>query len=130
MDRELKLHRLAESMDVDVGFDHAGILLPHDLGAWFPTERKILIRPHLGRRNYLHTLAHELGHAHHRHPAGHNSRYEGEADSYAAYQLIDPHEYAEAELLYDGLEGAIAQELEITLHLLRVWKSSYQTKAA
>ena len=121
-DLELKLARLAEDMGVRVEEDRANRLRPGDHGGWFPTERLIVVRPDLGPRNRVHTLAHELGHAAHGDPAGHNPRYEHRADLYAAELLIDPREYAELEMMYDGQAGAIAADLGVTVSLLATWR--------
>ncbi|MEH0147430.1 ImmA/IrrE family metallo-endopeptidase [Corynebacterium sp. Q4381] len=123
-DLELKLLRLAEDLDVRVEDDIGQHLQRGHLGGWFPDERLILIRTGLGPRNRIHTLAHELGHAASDDPAGHQSRYEMRADLYAANLLINPQEYAELEMIYDGHPGAIAAELGVTIHLLEVWQAT------
>mgnify|MGYP002758470534 FL=1 len=129
-DQELKIARQAESLGVDIAPDTQGLLLPGDLGGWFPHARRILFAPGLGYRNRIHTMAHELGHAIHGHPAGHDPRHERQADDFAANLLIDPHAYIEAEAIYEGNERAIAHELGITLGLLQHWKTQYERKAA
>lgn len=124
MDLELKLLQIAEGIGVRVEDDTGHRLRGGHLGGWFPRERLILLRTGLGPRNRLHTLAHELGHAVYDHPAGHHPRYEQRADLYAADLLIDPAEYAELEIIYDGHAGAIAAELGVTVHLLHVWRTA------
>ena len=121
-DLELKLLEHAERLGVRVEDDHAHRLRPGDHGGWFPQEQLIVVRPTLGPRNRVHTLAHELGHAAHGDPAGHHPRYEHRADLYAADLLIDQHEYAELEMMYDGQPGAIAADLGITVSLLATWR--------
>lgn len=128
-DLELKLLQLAEDMDVRVE-DDTGVLRPGDLGGWFPTERLIVVRPDLGPCNRVHTLGHELGHAAHGDPAGHNPRYEHRADVFAADFLIDPREYAELEIMYDGQIGAIAAELGVTVSLLAAWRANQEMRTA
>lgn len=128
-DLELKLLQLAEDMDVRVE-DDTGVLRPGDLGGWFPTQRLIVVRPGLGPCNRVHTLGHELGHAAHGDPAGHNPRYEARADSFAADLLIDPREYAELEIIYDGQIGAIAAEMGVTLSLLATWRANQEMRTA
>lgn len=129
-DQELRIQRLAESLDVSIVQDTTGLLLPGDLGGWVPKHRIIYIRPGLGYRNRIHTMAHELGHAIHGHPAGHHPRHERQADDFAANLLIDPNAYIEAEAMYEGNERAIAHELGITLGLLQHWKTQYERKIA
>lgn len=128
-DLELKLLQLAEDMDVRVE-DDSGLLHSGDLGGWFPTQRLIVLRPDLGPRNRVHTLAHELGHAAHGDPAGHHLRYETRADLFAANLLIDPREYAELEIIYDGQIGAIAAELGVTVSLLATWRANQEMRIA
>lgn len=127
-DLELKLLQLAEDMDVWVE-DDKGVLCPGDLGGWFPAQRLIVVRPDLGPCNRVHTLAHELGHAAHGDPAGHHPRYEARADVFAADFLIDPREYAELEIIYDGQIGAIAAEMGVTVHMVETWRASRRATA-
>lgn len=125
-DQELRIYRIAEAIGVEIKTAIQGDLRPGDLGGWFPQTRTIFINPRLGPRNRLHTMAHELGHAVHDHPAGHTPKCEREANNFAANLLIDAHAYREAEMIYEGHEGAIAQELGVTLSLLRHWKTLYE----
>lgn len=125
MGLELKLLRLAEDLGVRVEDDIGQALAANHLGGWFPTERLILVRPGLGPRNRLHAIAHELGHAVHDDPAGHLPRHEKRAEIYAAHLLINPREYAELEIIYDGQPGAIADELGVTASLLATWRVHY-----
>ena len=129
-DLELKLLEHAERLGVRVEDDRAHRLRPGDLGGWFPKEQLIVVCPTLGPRNRVHTLAHELGHAAHGDPAGHHPRYEHRADLYAAELLIDPREYAELEIMYDGHLGAIAAEMGVTVSLLATWRDHYERTAA
>lgn len=129
-DLELKLLEHAERLGVRVEDDRAHRLLPGDLGGWFPKEQLIVVCPTLGPRNRVHTLAHELGHAAHGDPAGHHPRYEHRADLYAADLLIDPHEYRELEIMYDGQAGAIAADLGVTVSLLATWRANLEKRTA
>lgn len=129
-DLELKLLEHAEHLGVRVEDDKAHRLRPGDLGGWFPTEHLIVVCPSLGPRNRVHTLAHELGHAAHGDPAGHHPRYEHRADLYAANLLIDPREYAELEMMYDGQPGAIAADLGVTVSLLATWRDNLEKRTA
>lgn len=127
-DLELKLLEHAEHLGVRVEDDNAHRLRPGDLGGWFPTERLIVVCPKLGPRNRVHTLGHELGHAAHGDPAGHNPRYEHRADLYAARLLINQREYQELEMMYDGQAGAIAADLGVTVSLLATWRDSIEKR--
>ena len=129
-DLELKLLEHAERLGVRVEDDRARRLRHGDHGGWFPQEQLIVVRPTLGPRNRVHTLAHELGHAAHGDPAGHHPRYEHRADLYAAELLIDPHEYAELETIYEGHLGAIAAEIGVTVSLIATWRDHYERTAA
>lgn len=129
-DLELKLLEHAERLGVRVEDDHAHRLRPGDLGGWFPSEKIIVVRPDLGPCNRVHTLGHELGHAAHDDPAGHNPRDEARADLYAADLLIDPREYAELEIIYDGHLGAIAAEMGVTVSLLATWRANQEMRTA
>lgn len=129
-DLELKLLEHAERLGVRVEDDRRRRLRPGDLGGWFPDEQLIVVRPTLGPRNRVHTLAHELGHAAHGDPAGHHPRYEHRADLYAAELLIDPREYRELEIMYDGQAGAIAADLGVTVSLLATWRDNLEKRIA
>ncbi len=62
-------------------------------------------------------LAHELGHAWHRHQRTDEPRVRGrqerEADEHAAVLLVRRHDYQMAERLYGPNVGAVAAELEV-----------------
>lgn len=128
-DLELKLLQLAEDMGVRVE-DDRGLLRLGDHGGWFPAQRLIVVRPDLGPCNRVHTLGHELGHAAHGDPAGHHPRCEARADMFAADYLINPREYAELEIIYDGHLGAIAAEMGVTVSLLATWRANQEMRTA
>lgn len=98
-------------------------------GRWYSNTRTISIRRDLGWVNTRCTLAHELGHA----ICGHDSKAEGwfkerqehEADTWAANLLIGQDEYMDAELIHGSCPGAIALELGVTVHLVRVWQNAH-----
>lgn len=98
-------------------------------GRWYSNTRTISIRRDLGWVNARCTLAHELGHA----ICGHDSKAEGwfkerqehEADTWAANLLIGQDEYMDAELIHGSCPGAIALELGVTVHLVRVWQNAH-----
>ncbi|MGV0438901.1 ImmA/IrrE family metallo-endopeptidase [Corynebacterium mastitidis] len=128
MDREHKLLTWAEAQGITVEEDRHGALAPGDLGGWFPSQRLILIRPKIGPRNYLETLAHECGHAALHHPAGHDERYERDADVWGFTYIIGLEEYAHAEALYGAHQGAIANELGVTVHMVQVCGETWRRK--
>lgn len=130
MDTTTDLSEVAENLGVRMDYDTHGLLKDGDLGGWFPDQRLILVRPDLGWRNLRHTVAHELGHAAHNHPANHDPKHERQADEYAARLLIDERDYVQAEIVYDGNQQAIAHELGVTMHLLDVWRGLYVRKTA
>lgn len=94
----------------------------------------ISLRDDLGPVNRRCTLAHELGH----YVLGHDpaasgwwsTRQENQADQWAANLLITPSEYKAAELAHGPHEGAIASELEVTNHLVTVWRDNYERTPA
>ncbi len=68
-------------------------------------------------------LAHELGHISRGHDRrfGHSrERDELQADRFAADLLIDPKDFAVAEVMHDDL-GSIATALEVPMDLVRLW---------
>ena len=79
-------------------------------------------------------LAHELGHAAHRDtPTGNghfDQRQERRADEYAAQILINPHDFEAAAIWHHGHLPAIADELEVTQHILKTWQSMAANRVA
>lgn len=125
----VELHLLAESMGVQ--------LRRHTGGppGWYDHHRRVIsTRRGQSIGQYKSVLAHELGHAAHGDtPTGnghYDQRQERRADEYAARLLINPHDFEAAATWHHGHLPAIADELEVTKHLLHVWKAHYQTKAA
>lgn len=114
------LHAYAETIGVQ--------LVRHDNGikAWYhhPT-RTISTRRGLSIQAYKSTLAHELGHATYRDtPTGnghYDQRQERRADQWAANVLIDPKAFEDAYIWHGGDLRAVADDLEVTRHLLDVW---------
>ena len=90
----------------------------------------ISLRDDLGYVNWRCTLAHELGH----YVLGHSptasgwwsARQEKQADQWAANLLITPDDYAAAENTHGPHAGAIASELEVTCHMVNVWRSNFE----
>lgn len=95
-------------------------------GEYRHDERLIVIRPGMSHRQERCTLAHEIAHA----LAGDvrsafgpvNARQESRADQRAAQLLVDLDEYRLAERLHGPHCGAIADELDVTVHMLAVWR--------
>lgn len=97
-------------------------------GKWIPSRRAISLRHDLSEVQTRCTLAHELGHAHYEHPAGHHPQHENEADKYAAMLLVSASEYALVEQIYGPYPARIAAELGVTQHLLGVWRRLWEQK--
>lgn len=83
----------------------------------------------LSAAEYKSTLAHELGHAHYGHePTGIecvDDQHEDQADEFAAELLLTEELVRDACAAYGGHLGAIAEELEVTEHLLAVWWATH-----
>lgn len=113
----IDLHRLAESLQVRI--------VRHDSGppGWYDHKRRIIsTRRGQSIAQYRCVLAHELGHAAHGDaPTGNghfDQRQEHRADAYAARLLISPVEFEAAALWHQDHLPVIADELEVTQHLL------------
>lgn len=92
-------------------------------GEWDGT--RISIRHGMSLAQTRCTLAHEIAHAQHHDPCGHDDRAEHRADRRAAHLLITPMAYAQAEKTFDGDINRIAEELTVTVHLAQVWRTHY-----
>ena len=120
------LHKFAESI---------GVTLTRHTGGrkgWYdhPTCT-ISTRRGMSIAQYRTTLAHELGHAAHGDlPTGNgyfDQRQEQRADAYAARLLISPVEFEAAAIWHQDHLPAIADELEVTHHLLKIWMELFQS---
>lgn len=123
------LHRLAESMGVTLRRHNGG-----KKGWYDDATRTISTRRGMSIQQYRSVLAHELGHAAHRDtPTGNghfDQRQERRADEYAARLLINLHDFEAAAIWHHGHLPAIADELEVTQHILKTWQSLYERQAA
>lgn len=123
------LHRLAESMGVTLRRHNGG-----KKGWYDHATRTISTRRGMSIQQYRSVLAHELGHAHYGDtPTGNghfDQRQERRADEYAARLLISPIEFEAAATWHHGHLPAIADELEVTKHLLKTWQSLHERTAA
>ncbi|MGV0351638.1 ImmA/IrrE family metallo-endopeptidase [Corynebacterium guaraldiae] len=123
------LHRLAESMGVTLQRHNGG-----KKGWYDHATRTISTRRGMSIQQYRSVLAHELGHAHYGDtPTGNghfDQRQERRADEYAARLLISPVEFEAAATWHHGHLPAIADELEVTKHLLKTWQSLHERTAA
>lgn len=106
-------------------------LAHHDTGplGWYsPSLQTISTRRGLTIADYKSTLAHELGHAVYRDQhTGHghfDRKQETRADRFAARLLIDPEQLATSAAFYRDNLPAIANDLDITPHLLRIYLSA------
>lgn len=124
-----RLHLLAESMGVQLKRHTGGC------PGWYDHLRRIIsTRRGQSISQYKSVLAHELGHAAHGDtPTGNghfDQRQERRADEYAARLLINPTDFESAAIWHHGHLPAIADELEVTQHLLKTWQSLYERQAA
>lgn len=125
----VELHLLAESM---------GVQLQRHTGGppgWYDHYRRIIsTRRGQSIGQYKSVLAHELGHAAHGDtPTGNghfDQRQERRADEYAARLLINPSDFKASAIWHQGHLPAIADDLEVTKHLLKTWQSLYERQAA
>lgn len=99
-------------------------------GAWFPNHRVISIRDGMSSTQTRTTIAHELGHARRDHRCGLCQRSEDEADAFAASLLITPDAYRQAETVYGPHPAVIAEELGVTIHLVRFWRALHLRRSA
>lgn len=121
------LHRIAYSMGLRLKRHDGG------LPAWYDHKsRTISTRRGMSATLYRSSLAHELGHAHYGHMPPQDPveyRYQERlADEYAARLLITPQEYRRAETEVGHWPEAIADELEVTAHLVEVWQRLWQAR--
>lgn len=118
--RNHHLAALAEDLNTTTTHHAAG-----PKGWHHPETRTISTRRGLGIEEYRSTMAHELAHAHYEDRACSNSwfhrRQERRADRWAADYLINEDHFLEAQQWNGNDLPAIAQDLEVTTHLLTVW---------
>lgn len=112
------LYTLAEQHNIHISWRTN---LPHK-GIWIPNLHTIVLNNHIHGPDLRCTLAHELAHGLHNHPAGHHPHNERQADETAATWLITPTEYALAEKIYGPHIADIAQELDVTMHMVKTWR--------
>lgn len=122
----VELHLLAESMGVQLQRHTGGC------PGWYDHHRRVIsTRRGQSIAQYKSVLAHELGHAAHGDtPTGNghfDQRQERRADEYAAQLLINPHDFEAAAVWHHGHLPAIADELEVTQHLLKTWQALHAT---
>lgn len=116
----VELHLLAE---------HMGVRLQRHSGGcpgWYDHRRRIIsTRRGQSIGQYKSVLAHELGHAQYGDtPTGNghfDQRQERRADEYATRLLINTRDFRAAAIWHNGCLPAIADELEVTHHLLATW---------
>ncbi|WIA97655.1 ImmA/IrrE family metallo-endopeptidase [Curtobacterium sp. MCBA15_004] len=120
--RRTSLGEVARSLGVRITYAPmpAGVI-----GYYNPLEHRVYADVRCTPDEKCSVIAHELGHVHHGHTCdlGADSPIERQADAYAARLLIEPTEYARAELLYSGDVHAIADELCVTVDLVQAFQS-------
>lgn len=103
-------------------------------GLWIPDQHRIILRHDMDWITRRCTLAHEIGHAHHRHELTGiphlDARMERQADAFAALILIGAREYATAEREHGPHTGALAHALDVTPHYIRVWRGHHERTPA
>ena len=112
------LHHVARQLGVTLTRHTGGVKGYYNHTTHTSTRRGMSIQ------QYRSTLAHELGHAHYRDPTGHghyDQKQEARADRYAARLLIDPQAFDTAYRWCQGDHRELADELEVTQHLLAVY---------
>lgn len=124
-----RLHLLAESMGVQLQRHTGGC------PGWYDHHRHIIsTRRGQSISQYRSVLAHELGHAAHGDtPTGNghfDQRQERRADEFAARLLISPTDFESAAVWHHGHLPAIADELEVTHHILKTWQSMAANRVA
>lgn len=124
----VELHLLAESMGVQLQRHSGGC------PGWYDHRRRVIsTRRGQSIGQYKSVLAHELGHAYYGDtPTGngwYDTRTERRADLYAAHLLITPEDFHDAYIWHGGHLPAIADDLEVTHHLLATWLAQ-ERKAA
>ncbi|MDK4270324.1 MULTISPECIES: ImmA/IrrE family metallo-endopeptidase [Corynebacterium] len=95
-----------------------------------PGQNAITVQIGMDDVTTLCSLAHELGHAHYGDPPGHHGAHEIRADRFAARLLISPTEYATAEAIYGPHPATLANELGVTVKVLKTWQTLYERTAA
>ena len=128
--------RITDCVDLHAYAEKIGVqLVHHDTGPkgfYVDATRTISTRRGLSIRAYRSTLAHELAHATYRDvPTGnghYDQRQELRADRWAAKALICPQAFEDAYRWHAGHMPAIADELEVTHHILATWRDMTERK--
>lgn len=120
--------KLATCPDLHAHARHLGVRLRRHTGGpkgvYHHPTRTISTRRGMSIQQYRSTLAHELGHAYYGdipRRGIYSVRQETRADSYAARLLITHEAFLDAAAWHNGHLGGIADELEVTHHLLLRW---------
>lgn len=121
------LHRIADAL---------GVTLQRHTGGppgWYDHQHQVIsTRRGQSCTQYRSVLAHELGHAAHGDlPTGNgyfDQRQERHADEYAAHLLINPADFEASAIWHQDHLPAIADDLEVTHHLLKIWMDLFQSR--
>lgn len=111
--------------DLGVRLEYRNDLPAGRLGVYYDDERLIVIRANLTLPLEAETLCHEYVHAKYRDRSCHPTL-EHRAQREAAQMLIHPDDYASAERISSSTL-AIAQELGVTHHMVRVFQDGVLT---
>ena len=101
-DEKQKVNHPSTNHLIDIATRHGLTIRWHQggpKGAWLPPSM-ISIRHGMDEAETISTLAHEMAHAHHGDPCGHNPTVEHRAWKRAAHWLVCPNRYRDAELVY------------------------------
>lgn len=111
---------------LDAGITVSWTKLRHCNAGWDASRQTIWMDHGLAStpRRAVSILAHEWAHALLGHHGPQSPREEARADMVAAGILIDPADYARAERIFDGDAHLIAQDLGVTVSLVRAFQGS------
>lgn len=112
--------------NLGVTIEYVNNLDPHHPGDYSDSKRRVRILDGMNYTRTLCTLAHELGHATHRHTPAllprDAAKQERIADEWAAHFLINADDYRHAESRYGTRTDWIAQELGLLERLITAYE--------
>lgn len=115
------LFRHAADLRIDVEWADLGEV---NRGAYLDDHQMIVLNRRLTRAQATGALAHEIGHATFGDRCS-TPRAERRASEYGASLIITPAEYRRAERAVGHHAGALAEELDVTPHIIAAWRRWY-----